>query len=57
MFLYRIGIIILIIFGSHAIIEYCSGGFKNDKHCKFYKLYNRYNLFDNDDISYFKTTK
>ena len=53
----KLFILVVVIFGGHAIIEYCSGGFKNDEDCRLYGTRNRYYIYDSDSIFEFKTNK
>ena len=43
----KLGILMLILFGSHALLEYFTGGYKDQK-CKFHKSHYKY-IWSNDD--------
>ena len=47
-----LGIFILILFGSHAIVEYLTGGYNNENEdCKIHWKINRHDESDDDIIS------
>lgn len=53
-----LGLFILILFGSHALLEYSTGGYHDrDKDCKFHRKHHRHNWFDDDSLFDDKTIK
>jgi hypothetical protein len=53
-----LGLFILILFGSHALLEYLTGGYHDrDKDCKFHRKHHRHNWFDDDSLFDDKTIK
>ena len=56
--LFKLGLFMLILFGFHALIEYCSGGYSNgNENCKFYWTHNRSIWVSDNSLHDSKTNK
>lgn len=53
-----LGLFILILFSSHALLEYLTGGYHDrDKDCKFYRSHHRHIWNTDDSLFDYKTIK
>ena len=52
-----LGIFILVLFTSHAILEFLTGGYYGTKDCKFYRSHHRHVWNSDDSLFDDKTIK